>query len=48
MLKKYPETAPALELKLGPDTKLLQFVLNYSKSVEVKRIRRKKVLINLN
>ncbi|MEY4603096.1 MAG: hypothetical protein RIT43_388 [Bacteroidota bacterium] len=48
MLKKYPESAPAEELKIGPDSKLLQMILNYSKSVEVKRTKRKKVLITLN
>ena len=48
MLKKYPESAPVEELKIEPDSKLLQCVLNYSKSVEVKRTRRKKVLIHLN
>jgi len=48
MLKKYPEIAPAEELKTGPDSKLLQLILNYSKSVEVKRTRKNKVLIHLN
>jgi hypothetical protein len=48
MLKKYPEIAPAEELKIGPESKLLLSILNYSKSVEVKRTKRNKVLVHLN
>ena len=48
MLKKYPEIAPAGEVNIGPDYRLLQSILNYSKSVEVKRTKKNKVLIHLN
>jgi hypothetical protein len=48
MLKKYPEIAPAEELKIGPNSKLLHSILNYSKSVEVKKNGKNKVLIHLN
>jgi hypothetical protein len=48
MLKKYPERTPAEELKIGPDSKLLNLILNYSKSVEAKRTKKRKVLVHLN
>lgn len=49
MLKKYPETfVPHLELK-QPSHSTLQAILNYSKSIEVKKLKDKKSLIlNLN
>jgi hypothetical protein len=49
MLKKYIETiAPAEELKVGPSDKTLKMLLNYSKSIEVKKSKKDKVLIHLN
>jgi hypothetical protein len=48
MLKKYPETNQAEEFNIGPENKLLLSLLNYSKSLEVKRTKRNKVLIHLN
>ncbi len=49
MLKKYPETiAQSEELKIGPSAKTLNALLNYSRSVEVKKSKKDKILINLN
>lgn len=49
MLKKYPETiAQSEELKIGPSSKTLKMLLNYSKSVEVKKSKKEKLLIHLN
>lgn len=51
MLKKYPETfAPGKELKVAPNAETLNAILNYSKSVEVKKLKNKKnqMLIHLN
>ncbi len=50
MLKKYPEIAPGEELKTAPTPEILNAILNYSKSIEVKKAEGKprKILINLN
>lgn len=50
MLKKYPEIAPSEELKLAPKTSTLNAILNYSKSIEVKKTRKNnaRLLIHLN
>ena len=49
MLKKYPEMiAPSVEIKFGPSNKTLNAILNYSKALEVKKIKMEKVLIHLN
>jgi hypothetical protein len=49
MLKKYPEMiAPSDEIKFGPSIKTLNAILNYSKALEVKKIKMEKVLIHLN
>lgn len=49
MLKKYPETiAQSEELKIGPSVNTLKMLLNYSKSVEVKKSKKAKHLIHLN
>ena len=49
MLKKYPEyIAPNEELKIEPSMTSINAILNYSKSIEVKLIKKKRVLINLN
>lgn len=49
MLKKYPETfVPHHELK-QPSNSTLQSILNYSKSIEVKKLKDKKsIILNLN
>jgi hypothetical protein len=50
MLKKYPEIAPSEELKLAPKSTTLNAILNYSKSIEVKKTRKNnaRLLIHLN
>ncbi|MFN5032202.1 MAG: hypothetical protein ACK5FX_08280 [Flavobacteriia bacterium] len=49
MLKKYTEIiAPSEELKIGPSAKTLKMLLNYSRSVEVKKTKKDKVLLILN
>lgn len=49
MLNKYPEIAPGQESKVGPSNEALAAILNYSKSVEVKKLKsEKKILLNLN
>lgn len=48
MLKKLPKIAPSQELKMGPTDALVNSILNFSKSLEVKNIQSKKVLIHMN
>ncbi|MFK7786832.1 MAG: hypothetical protein AB8B56_17055 [Crocinitomicaceae bacterium] len=50
MLKKYPEIAPSEELKFAPKSTTLNAILNYSKSIEVKKTRKNnaRLLIHLN
>jgi hypothetical protein len=48
MLKKYPEFAPAKELKMAPKNETLNAILNYSKSMVVKKVRGEKVITHLN
>ena len=50
MSKTYLEnTAPVKELKLAPNSKTLQAILNYSKALEVQKLKKnKRLLINLN
>ena len=51
MLKKYPEfIAPNEELKIEPSITSINAILNYSRSLEVKKMKNNKVkvLINLN
>jgi hypothetical protein len=48
MLKKYPEIAQNQELKMEPKLSNLNAILNYSKSLEVKTIKKKKILLVLN
>lgn len=50
MLKNYTvKTAPqATELNIGPSDLTLNAILNYSRSLEVKKVRNKKVLFNMN
>ena len=50
MLKRYPEIAPSVELKLAPSSQTINAILNYSKSIEVKKTRKNnaKLLIHLN
>jgi hypothetical protein len=49
MLKKYPELiAPTNELKNGPSINTINALLNYSKSLEVKKVKKTRVLLHLN
>lgn len=50
MIKKYPEIAPSAELKIAPSNVSLNAILNYSKSIEVKKTRKNNasLLIHLN
>lgn len=48
MLKKVQEIAPVGELKAGPSAQVLNSILNYSRSLEVKKAKKQKVLIHLN
>lgn len=50
MLKNYTDyPAPSKELKLTPDSLTLKAILNYSKALEVKKIKKERpILINLN
>lgn len=48
MLKKVQEIAPVGEFKAGPSAQVLNTLLNYSRSLEVKKMKKQKVLIHLN
>jgi len=48
MLKNVLKNAPIGELKSGPSNQVLIAILNYSKSLEVKRVSKKNMLIHLN
>ncbi len=49
MANSYSKTAPKMvEDKYKPSQTALQFILNYSKSVEVKKTKRESVMIHLN
>jgi hypothetical protein len=48
MLKNVLKDAPIGELKSGPSTQVLNAILNYSKSLEVKKVKKKNMLIHLN
>jgi hypothetical protein len=47
MLNKYSDS-PSTEVKSAPDNKTLQAILNYSKSLEVKEVKKERILIHLN
>ena len=48
MYKRIQEIAPALEVKGGPSANVINALLNFSKSLEVKTIKKTKTLIHLN
>lgn len=48
MLYKYSDSSTGQEVKNGPDTNVLKTILNYSRSLEVRTVKKKKVLIHLN
>ncbi len=49
MLKKYDShVAQPQELKTGLSERTINYLLNYSKSLESKKIKQEKVLVHLN
>ncbi|MEY3199163.1 MAG: hypothetical protein RJA13_1121 [Bacteroidota bacterium] len=49
MLKKYPQTiAQSKELKIGPSKISIETVLNFSRSLEVKKSKKDYILVHLN
>ncbi len=48
MLHKYSEVTPDREQNVKPSENVINAILNYSKSLEVKEVKKKKVLIHLN
>jgi hypothetical protein len=48
MTKKYPAISNSSILKQRPSEKSLDFILSYSKSIQVKDLKKGKVVINLN
>ncbi|HLW30148.1 MAG TPA: hypothetical protein VKX29_04760 [Brumimicrobium sp.] len=49
MANSYSKTAPGIvEDKKEPSKSVLQFILNYSKGVEVKKSKQESLLIHLN
>lgn len=48
MLNKYSDVTPSKESKIAPSPSVIQNILNYSKSVEVKKAKKNKILIHLN
>lgn len=47
MLKKY-KTSPSAEVNSAPSSSTLQAILNYSKSLEVKKTKKERLVICLN
>lgn len=47
MLKKYSVTQ-SKESKLAPSQSVINSILNFSKSLEVKEVKKKKIVIHLN
>ncbi len=49
MLNSLPSIAPAKkEKKNGPSQSVLNTIFNYSKSLDVKTVKKQKILIHLN
>ncbi len=48
MLKKYPQFAQSKELKIGPSKKSIETILNFSRTLEVKKSKKEYFLIHLN
>jgi hypothetical protein len=48
MHKNYSQVAQIKEFKIDPLTETLNAILNYSKALKVEKIRKKKILININ
>lgn len=48
MLHGYSNSSTSQEVKLAPETSVINAILNYSKSLEVKKVKKKRILIHLN
>lgn len=48
MFKKLQEITPIGEVKAGISPQVINSLLNYSKSLEVKKVKKQNVLIHLN
>lgn len=48
MIKDYSLAPQMAEDKKGPSKSILQFILNYSKSIEAKQTKREPILVHLN
>jgi len=48
MVKKYTTESQPKESLVTPSSALVQHLLNYSKSLEAKKIKHQKVLVHLN
>ena len=48
MFKNYPEVAQTMELKMEPKNQTWNAILNYSKSLVVKKVKGEKKMIHLN
>ena len=48
MLKVYSQVAQIKEFKIDPLTETLNTILNYSKSLKVQKVNKKKVILNFN
>lgn len=49
MIKKYPKLISSkTESEIGPSIQALKFIVNYSKSLEVKKSTKNRVLYHLN
>ena len=48
MLKKYTKEKMTSKIKIGPDNQVIKNVLDYSKTLEVKRLSQKLAVYHLN
>lgn len=48
MLKKYTKEKMTPKIKIGPENQVIKNILDYSKTLEVKRLSRKLVVYHLN
>lgn len=48
MVQRYTTTVSDQQTKLSPSNAVINALLNYSKALEIKKIRKKRMLINLN
>ena len=48
MMHKYPAESKPYKTQSLPNSSSVQFILNYSKAFEVKKLKRKKILVCKN